>query len=513
MAVTLTLADHSFIERKTARYYIRSHAMKGKVLGGKVRALRKRPRATETRRDTYHLLHEKNMKTDDSTTTIHVVDDDARMDLNTLWELDAPAKMPFVVHQVSSSAITTPNMEQAKICGKLLAHVGNDLSGLEPVCEMTTQSRRWVHDFLLYIGDALSPSVDFCHGKPDPTLGTWFKYMLADEAYFHCFVALSEACMDFVHEKDSYSTEYRHHMTKALRLLNNKLSSDKATADTSLAGVISLCLLTSLRGQLAQTKVHFDGLCRMIELRGGMDEIKHNPALIEKTLRIDIDLALQLGCPTRLGHAAKDMETIVPIFFNPAFEVRSPLLNAARNADADVFAATETIMKVSRLFNSGVAQKKLGPQAFQDIITTTCYRLLEIRPVGATRGTDHLHPVADAIQLALLAFMTTTLIQLGRQRRLRYEMLATKLMRALDNPQFQAAVDPATHLWLLVVAGISVLHRDDRVWLQPRLADAVAQFGPTQWSFARRLLGKYPWVVDLHDEPAAKLWASCFPEC
>lgn len=184
-------------------------------------------------------------------------------------------------------------------------------------------------------------------------------------------------------------------------------------------------------------------------------------------------------------------------------------MNAVRNADSEVFAATQNMMKVSRIFNSSVAAKKLGANAFQDIITTTCYNLLDIRPIDGPRC--DMHPVANTIHLALMSFMTTFLIQFGRQRRLRYELLATKLMKALDNPKFQAAVDPATHLWLLVIAGISVLSKDDRIWLKPRLAEAVNQFGVTDWSFAKRLLSKYPWIGELHDQPAAKLWATCFP--
>jgi hypothetical protein len=248
----------------------------------------------------------------------------------------------------------------------------------------------------------------------------------------------------------------------------------------------------------------------MIEVRGGMSELKGNHALMEKVQRIDVDLALQLGWAPRLGDSAKTLDAIVPIFYNPAFEVRSPLMNAARNADLEVFSATQNMMKVSRIFNSSVAAKKLGATAFQDIITTTLYDLLNIRAINGPRS--DMHPVANTIHLALLSFMTTLLLQFGRQRRLRYELLATKLMKALDNPKFQAAVDPATHLWLLVMAGISVLSKHHRIWLKPRLAEAIEQFGVTDWSFAKRLLSKYPWIGELHDQPASKLWDTCFPE-
>ena len=109
-----------------------------------------------------------------------------------------------------------------------------------------------------------------------------FAIVLLD---FHCFVALSEACVDFIVGKESYSTEYRHHIATALRLINSNLSGDQAVSDTNVAGVITLCVLSSIREQPWQTKAHFDGLCRMIEVRGGMHTLGDNPALMEKAFR------------------------------------------------------------------------------------------------------------------------------------------------------------------------------------------------------------------------------------
>jgi len=478
MATTVTFVDHSFLDRKARRSF-RSHVLKGKN-GAKMRALKRPPHAATP--------------DDDERTASHM---GARQySHDALPDLYSPPSSTF-----SARPRPGPSM-------KPIVQVGGELASVSSPCAMTAQSRRTIRDFLCYCGDA-AYAQGSCSNRPDPNLSLWFQYMLIDEAFFHCFAALSEACMDYVTGKQNQSAEYRLHMVRAMRLINDKLSSTNAVADTNMAGVIALCLLSSVREQPLQTKIHFDGLCRMIELRGGMDELVNIPALIEKTRRIDIDLALQLGGATKLGRSAKTLDAIVPIFSSPAFEVRSPLINAVRNADLKVFAAAQDTMKVNRLFNSGVAAKKLGAHAFQDLITTTCYRLLEIRPIGASRS--DMHPVANTVHLALISFMTTFLVQIGRQRRPRYELLARKFMKALDNPKFRAAVDPATHLWLLVIAGVSVFNKDDRVWLQPRLSEAAEQFGCTDWTFARRLLGKYPWIGDLHDQPASEIWASCFP--
>ena len=224
---------------------------------------------------------------------------------------------------------------------------------------------------------------------------------------------------------------------------------------------------------------------------------------------IDIDLALQLGCTTKLGRSFKAPDAVIPGFSDLVFKFHSPLANAIRYTDPKVFTAAQDIIKVCYLFNSRVVAKKLGAYTFQNIITSTCYLLLEIRPVNSSYY--NMHPIADTICLALLSFMTTFFIQIGGQRHLRYELLSYRLIEALDNSKFQAAIDPATHLWLLVIAGISVLDKDDYVWLKPRLTKAVEHFGRTDWGFTRRLLGEYPWVSNLHDELTSQLWETFFP--
>lgn len=224
----------------------------------------------------------------------------------------------------------------------------------------------------------------------------------------------------------------------------------------------------------------------------------------------DIDLALQLGCSTQLNRSAKKLESIVPIFNNPAFEVRSPLMNAVRNADMEVFVAAQNIMKMSKIFNSRMATRKLDPLAFQEVITTLCYRLLSIDTI---KGTKLVSPIAKAIHRGLIAFMTTFLLQMGRPRHQRYRLLAQELKAALDNAQFRNSVDPASQLWLLVTAGISVLDENEvKTWLAPRIAEVLDQFGTTEWSFASRLLSKYPWIKTIHDQHASQLWKTCFPD-
>ena len=194
---------------------------------------------------------------------------------------------------------------------------------------------------------------------------------------------------------------------------------------------------------------------------------------------IDIDLALQLGYITKRGRSSKNLQAIIPSLTDLTFEAHSPLIDAIRYTDPKVLKAAQDIIKLAHLLNSNITTEKLNAYAFHDLVTATCYRLLEIKPLNSSFC--DMHPLADTIYLGLLSFMTTFLIHIGRQRHLRYKLLSCKLLSALQTPTFQAAIDPETHLWLLVIAGISVLDVDDYSWLKPRLTKVAEQFNRTDW--------------------------------
>jgi hypothetical protein len=194
----------------------------------------------------------------------------------------------------------------------------------------------------------------------------------------------------------------------------------------------------------------------------------------------------------------------MPSFTHLGREVESPLIDAIRHADPVVLVAAREVIRLAELINSSTSTGKLNAYAFQDVITTTCYRLLNIKPLS--NNTYKMDPVAEAVYLALVSFMTTFLIQIGRRRYVRYELLSCKLTEALNNPIFQGAIDPATHLWILIIAGISVLDENDCIWLKTRLTEVSQIFARTDWEFTRRILEKYPWIGKLHDEPALSLW-------
>lgn len=76
------------------------------------------------------------------------------------------------------------------------------------------------------------------------------------------------------------------HLSCTFRLVNEKLSGKEALSDTTMAVLIAMAQYDRLRAQYRQGLVHFEGLQRMVELRGGISQLMpYNPGLAQKIFR------------------------------------------------------------------------------------------------------------------------------------------------------------------------------------------------------------------------------------
>lgn len=99
-------------------------------------------------------------------------------------------------------------------------------------------------------------------------------------------MALSLTALDNIVIKQEDPAEAMNHLSRAFRLVNEKLSGNDAVSDTTIAVVIILSQYEGLQGRYHQGLVHFDGLQRMVELRGGITQlIRNNSCLVPKIFR------------------------------------------------------------------------------------------------------------------------------------------------------------------------------------------------------------------------------------
>ena len=72
---------------------------------------------------------------------------------------------------------------------------------------------------------------------------------------------------------------------KAYNSVNERLSSDDALSDEALASVVSLTLFERVHAHNSKGHIHFQGLQRMVRLRGGLSSLTDNRELLLKLWR------------------------------------------------------------------------------------------------------------------------------------------------------------------------------------------------------------------------------------
>jgi hypothetical protein len=112
----------------------------------------------------------------------------------------------------------------------------------------------------------------------------WFEY-LADPLCCHSILWTTQAYFDWLR---GFGCSYvqTQHAHETLVLLQQRLNdSRQAISDITIGAVVSLVMMTALVGDHESSKKHMMGLCRMVELRGGVRTLVGNTQVQLKVCR------------------------------------------------------------------------------------------------------------------------------------------------------------------------------------------------------------------------------------
>lgn len=103
---------------------------------------------------------------------------------------------------------------------------------------------------------------------------------------FHGTLAMSAASGAMMGNGFRSSPQAFHfHHSKALRLINDKLSGPKAIEITTIATIVGLCFLSAMQKDDTALRAHVTGLLRLVNLRGGVDTLQDVPSVVGKVKR------------------------------------------------------------------------------------------------------------------------------------------------------------------------------------------------------------------------------------
>jgi hypothetical protein len=134
--------------------------------------------------------------------------------------------------------------------------------------------------------------------SPDEVNPQWLRLLFMDEASkttipspssplteyaaSHCTIASMETCNEFFFGKNDSSPQAMYHLSKTFDLVNKRLESDEALSDSTLGLILMLVIQEQIRREHLQAEVHYEGLRKMVELRGGLCQLESNLPLLLK---------------------------------------------------------------------------------------------------------------------------------------------------------------------------------------------------------------------------------------
>lgn len=90
------------------------------------------------------------------------------------------------------------------------------------------------------------------------------------------------ACNEFFLGQVVSSPETLYHLSQTFALVQTRLTSDEALSDSTLGIILMLIIQEQVRNEHQKAEVHYEGLRKMIELRGGLCQLEGNLPLLLK---------------------------------------------------------------------------------------------------------------------------------------------------------------------------------------------------------------------------------------
>ncbi|OJI99598.1 hypothetical protein ASPVEDRAFT_39002 [Aspergillus versicolor CBS 583.65] len=335
--------------------------------------------------------------------------------------------------------------------------------------------------------------------------------MFIDEACFHSTMAMALLCMDNIVSQPGDKVLVLRHASNTVRLVNQKLSLNRAVNDLTIAAVVSMAQYEYRQNKLQQGSAHVQGLWQIVQLRGCLSNpISSTAGLVQKILRIDLEYALQLGSPTLFSLEEVEM-ACKPVAHFPSLRLPSDpsnypqtlepyTLKALPAKDRDLFIDVLLLASLLNKAIAGVAPKLHAVELDQDMILLG-YRLLRLKPLGLPPGTSRLQ---HRVHLGMAAFLMTFLHGWDGSVT-QNDALVGLLLSEVQRPFNSDENDLETFLWLLFIGAASL-----SLWKHPKwisiTKDILQGLKVKRWEDVKELLARYPWVNAVHDPAGQELW-------
>lgn len=99
---------------------------------------------------------------------------------------------------------------------------------------------------------------------------------------YHVIIAVAEACNSYLNGGGDSSPKALYHRQRTLSLVAERLAGKDALSDSTLGVIVMMIVQEQMRKVVPEAHIHYEGLKRLIEARGGLEQLEQSPTLLLK---------------------------------------------------------------------------------------------------------------------------------------------------------------------------------------------------------------------------------------
>lgn len=99
---------------------------------------------------------------------------------------------------------------------------------------------------------------------------------------YHVIIAVAEACNSYLNGGGDSSPKALYHRQRTLTLVGERLAGKDALSDSTLGVIVMMIVQEQMRKVVPEAHIHYEGLRRLVEARGGLEQLEQSPTLLLK---------------------------------------------------------------------------------------------------------------------------------------------------------------------------------------------------------------------------------------
>ncbi|KAF2787715.1 hypothetical protein K505DRAFT_353661 [Melanomma pulvis-pyrius CBS 109.77] len=343
----------------------------------------------------------------------------------------------------------------------------------------------------------------------------WIAPLVFDRIYLHAMIFTSQHFFDTVisSKRSRVNQHIFPHVSKTLELLQERLAQNDdqvKLSNTTVAVVVKLAIYAHSTGDSKSARHHMEGLCKIVNLRGGVTAFRENTKLLVLILRCDIIMALHSGSKPVFFNSALSQDPFLPYpDLKPLLEVQELATTGSRcnptipfnDMDDDLARTWKFTSTFCSVINSAADSEQLiSMETVLDTMASVMYRLLSVHFESSSKS--------EAIRLGLIAFSCSVFHQKKQQYAITfYPHFTSTFKDCLVNLTFTQN-SPELLVWLLMIGDVSTFDASNQGWLKSLLLVNITACRIDSWSKMQDLMKSFMWISLVHDKPGKRLFNS-----